>query len=222
MASLTTLTLFNYRGFGKKLWAFGQMQFAHARLQHIPGLRFYKLMGSGAGNGFSLKPDWSTYALLAIWESDQHAEDFFKSDAYRPFVVQSESQTRLHLRALKAHGEWDGKQPFELNGNRVEGDCIAVLTRATIVKRKLFSFWKNVPAVSRSINNYPGLVLSKGIGEWPVVQQATISVWETRDAMVDYAYNNPLHTEVIKKTRQLGWYKEELFAEFEVIDLLHY
>ena len=30
---------------------------------------FFKLMGTGGGNGFSLKPDFGTYAFLGVWES---------------------------------------------------------------------------------------------------------------------------------------------------------
>jgi hypothetical protein len=41
------------------------MQLGHAF--HIEGLVFYKLLGSGAENGFSSKPNFGTYALLCIW-----------------------------------------------------------------------------------------------------------------------------------------------------------
>ena len=32
--------------------------------------------------------------------------------------------------------------------------------------------------------------------------------------MMDYAYQNPKHREVVALTRQLNWYKEEMFARF--------
>jgi hypothetical protein len=32
--------------------------------------------------------------------------------------------------------------------------------------------------------------------------------------MMDYAYKNKNHREVVQLTRKLGWYKEELFARF--------
>jgi len=32
--------------------------------------------------------------------------------------------------------------------------------------------------------------------------------------MLDYAYKNPKHKEVVQLTRKLNWYKEELFARF--------
>jgi hypothetical protein len=59
------------------------------------------------------------------------------------------------------------------------------------------------------------LVFSKGIGEFPLLMQATFSLWKSAESMMDYAYKNPKHTEMVKKTRELGWYSEELFARFE-------
>ncbi|MCB0555957.1 MAG: hypothetical protein KDD02_20595, partial [Phaeodactylibacter sp.] len=44
--------------------------------------------------------------------------------------------------------------------------------------------------------------------------QATFSLWENSQFMKQYAYQSPQHQEVIRRTRQLGWYKEELFARF--------
>jgi hypothetical protein len=32
--------------------------------------------------------------------------------------------------------------------------------------------------------------------------------------MIDYAYKNEKHKEVVRLTRKLKWYKEELFARF--------
>ena len=68
--------------------------------------------------------------------------------------------------------------------------------------------------MSQSLESYQGLALSIGVGEWPLIQQATISIWKTQAEMMDYAYKNQKHKEVVKLTRQLKWYKEELFARF--------
>jgi hypothetical protein len=89
-----------------------------------------------------------------------------------------------------------------------------VLTRASIRFRKLWSFWSKVGTVSQSLSGYDGLVLSIGVGEWPFIQQATISIWQTQAEMMNYAYKNPKHREVVLLTRKLNWYKEEMFARF--------
>jgi hypothetical protein len=41
-------------------------------------------------------------------------------------------------------------------------------------------FWSKVGSVSQSLEGYDGLVLSIGVGEWPLIQQATISIWKTQ------------------------------------------
>jgi hypothetical protein len=91
---------------------------------------------------------------------------------------------------------------------------VVVLTRATIRLSKLYYFWKRVGNVSSTLENYDGLALSIGVGEWPLIQQATLSVWKTQTEMMDYAYKNQKHREVVQLTRKLNWYKEELFARF--------
>ena len=45
--------------------------------------------------------------------------------------------------------------------------------------------------------------------------QATFSLWSNAEAMMNYAYKNPKHAEMVKKTRELNWYSEELFARFK-------
>lgn len=61
---------------------------------------------------------------------------------------------------------------------------------------------------------HPGLIFSVGIGELPLIQQATFSIWENIEAMTDYAYKSPQHKKVIQMTQKINWYKEELFARF--------
>ena len=59
-----------------------------------------------------------------------------------------------------------------------------------------------------------GRIFSIGIGELPIIQQATFSLWQDAKKMMDYAYKSQFHSEVVQKTRALGWYSEELFARF--------
>jgi hypothetical protein len=59
------------------------------------------------------------------------------------------------------------------------------------------------------------LIYTKGIGEAPLVQMATFSIWESLDALKNFAYTSPEHKEAIRKTRQIDWYKEEMFARFQ-------
>jgi len=55
-----------------------------------------------------------------------------------------------------------------------------------------------------------------GIGEAPVGLQGTFSVWRDAAALKTFAYDGDTHAAVIARTRETGWYAEELFARFAV------
>jgi hypothetical protein len=215
MNQITTCTFFKLEGLRNKLWAFTQMQFGHKSIKGADGLVFYKLLGSGAKNGFSVIPNFGTYVLLCVWKSEEAANQFLTTKNYlKKYQSKSTEYFTVYAQAAEVHGKWDGMQPFEQSAQLVADKPVMVLTRATIRFSKLLSFWSKVGKVSKSLENYTGLVLSIGVGEWPLIQQATLSVWKTKAEMMDYAYKNQHHKEVVQLTRKLNWYNEEMFARF--------
>ena len=94
---------------------------------------------------------------------------------------------------------------------------VAIITRATLRLSRLISFWKSVPAASAAIEGAKGVKYFKGIGEWPFIQQATLSLWDSFDSVKNFAYSSKIHTDIIKKTRKQKWYSEDLFARFQVL-----
>jgi heme-degrading monooxygenase HmoA len=200
------------------MWAFAQMQFAHFFIKKSQGLIFYKLMGSGRDIGFSLFPDWEVYAFLGVWEDEQAANNFFKhSEIYKRYQEMSSEQWTVFMKPMQTKGFWSGGNPFtpssDLDANN---PLIAVITRATIKTNKLLKFWRFVPISQMPIQRgCQGLIYTKGVGEVPVIQMATFSVWESFDSLKQYAYNSVEHREAIKKTQQIDWYKEEMFTRFQ-------
>jgi hypothetical protein len=215
MSQITTSTFFKVATFSTKWWAFTQMQLGHRGMKQVAGLTFYKILGSGAKNGFSAIPNFGTYVLFCVWESEAFATAFFEENTFfKNYQKRSSEHVTAYLNSAEAHGFWDGTQPFQKNATLAKDKPVVVLTRARIRFRKLWSFWSKVGTVSQSLEGYDGLVLSIGVGEWPLIQQATISIWKTQAEMMDYAYKNPRHKEVVLLTRKLNWYQEELFARF--------
>ncbi len=214
---ITTLTFFKYQGIYNKVWAFGMMQFAHGSLANIDGQQFYKLMGSGKGMGFNPLPDWSVYALLQIWETEAQADTFFEQSQLMQRYRNHSTGHRIHyMKNIVARGKWSGKNPFvvhpELDPNNPQ---LAIITRATIKLSKLYPFWKYVPTSQKRLLNNPDLIYTKGIGEMPIIQMATFSLWKNREAVQQFAYKSKEHATAIKMTRELDWYSEELFARFQ-------
>lgn len=91
---------------------------------------------------------------------------------------------------------------------------VGVLTRGAINWNRLHRFWQHVPVTSRAIEGASGVLGSIGVGELPLVRQATLSFWESTQAMQDFAYRSSEHRHVVRKTREEEWYSEDLFARF--------
>ena len=216
MSQVTTLTFFRYSNLKSKLWAFGNMQFAHSPLSKVAGLQMYKLMGSGK-EGFNPLPDWSVYGLLQIWEDEAAADTFFTtSTLMKSYLGKCDERWTIYMKNTMAKGEWAGKNPFlKSESVDVSNPYIAVITRATIKPKMLIRFWKYVPTSRKPLAGNAGLIFTRGIGEVPFLQMATFSIWRDKESLMNFAYASKEHQIAIQKTRQLNWYIEELFSRFQ-------
>jgi heme-degrading monooxygenase HmoA len=187
-----------------------------------PGLCFGKMLGSGAGQGFSIWPDWGTYAWFTVWENPESAEAFWSNDPmFQDLLGYATSVYGWEARPLRGHGTWNGQQPFAFPeaGVRTAGS-VAVLTRASIARKQALRFWWNVPRASRGVQDQPGLRYAKGVGEYPLVEQATMSVWNSADELDAFAYRSRQHAPMVQKTRKHQWYSEEMFIRMEVLNVI--
>mgnify|MGYP001796196533 CR=1 FL=1 len=216
---VTTVTLFRFRGFWMRFWAFRQMVLAYGPLRTTPGLRFVKVLGTGRGRGFHPAPNWGVYSILATWESRDDAERALAGDGkigeYRDRSVEHYT---LYLEATRCHGTWDGIEPFEPALGAPSPAPLGVLTRATIRPSRLWAFWRSVPAVSAMVAGQAPLRLSLGLGERPIVGLMTFSLWDDGDSMRSYAYRAGEHRETMRLAKRDGWFAEDLFVRFRVID----
>ncbi|GAB3328730.1 hypothetical protein GCM10027299_31310 [Larkinella ripae] len=182
------------------------------------GLRFQKMMG--CGKNFGLMPDFSAYVFLGVWNDEEAARFFFQSRRWQHVCRNTEEVGTLYLRPLRSHGFWDGQNPFEpSSGPRTNagGFPVAVLTRATLRLAALPDFWRHIPQARQRLEAHvDDVLLALGVGEKPLVQQCTISVWKDEKAIEQFAYRQSGHKEVVRRTRERRWYSEELFARFAV------
>ena len=211
--SVTTFSLFRFPP-RQQWWALSQMGLK-SLLNPLPkGIIFGKMLGCGR-RGFSMLPDFSQYGLIAQWQNQSDAERFFSSKALQTYLAHTVESYTVQMVPLQSHGLWDGHNPF----TPVEAPLhyhgpIVVLTRASIRLGKLLSFWRHVPHTQLAAQEAVGLKMAVGLGEIPLVQQATVSIWENVEAIKKFAYQSGFHKEVVKKTHQQHWYREELFARF--------
>ncbi|MDB5242977.1 MAG: spheroidene monooxygenase [Spirosoma sp.] len=231
--SIATISVFRYKPLAR-FSAFANMGRVLLQPLQANGLTFSKLMGSGIN--FGLIPDFSTYVFFGVWNDNKTAGNLPKTDLYQHLSEGTEQRATLYLQLQRAHGLWDGQDPFSANTEQpgqsrrpsisahdslptnTTNNPVAVLTRATIRTRALPDFWRYVPlARQRLTDQADNLLFGIGIGEVPIVQQCTVSVWRNPAAIERYAYRQSGHKEVIRLTRERNWYSEELFARFSVL-----
>jgi hypothetical protein len=214
--TFATFQLFRVSGLGQQLRALKDMGLRSAQqVKDLPV--FGRHMGSGSGSGFSMWPDWSSFAFIAVWRNRDTAEAHLSGDNYTlPWANYCEESLQLLLSCTQVHGAWDGSQPLSV-GREYSGGPLAVLTRAKVRLSRAHRFWRYVPQAGRAIEAAQGCQFTKGIGEWPLMMQATLSIWDSSDALHRFAYEDREHREIVEMTRKEKWYSEELFARFEIL-----
>ncbi|MBE0662390.1 MAG: spheroidene monooxygenase [Bacteroidales bacterium] len=188
-----------------------QMRLSVSPMRKMEGLQFFKPLGTGSGTGYSMWPDFSVYGLLAVWKSHEQANSYLESQLFRNFVNNSVEQYTIFLTPISSHGSWSGFNKWEFADADTTSSLICVLTRASLRKRFLFRFLRLVPRISAELINHQGLIFSKGIGEYPVFEQATFSIWENASCL-DAFVGKPNHMEAIRKAREHSGFKEEMFT----------
>ena len=213
---IVTLSFFRFARWPARAWALGMMGATRAALPHVPGIGFWKLCGSGTGEGFTPRPNWSVYAILATWTDAQAArQQIENASIFNRYRDRAEEDWTVILETASARGEWSG-QPFYPTGKPIDGP-LAALTRATVKPSVATRFWGRVPDISRMIGSDPNVAFKIGIGEVPLLHQVTFSIWPDTRAMAAFARENGPHAEAIRAVRDGNWFSEELYARFAVL-----
>ena len=199
-------------------FALSRMALNRRAVRNFPGVTFAKLLGCGTGNRFTPSDaDPLRWGLLVAIDENQ-VEVFDKSAVVTKWRANSYSEFRALLSPISSHGQWSKREPFSVSTKSGDGAIVAI-TRARISFLGNFRFWKAVPPVTTSLHNSPGLISAIGIGEAPIGLQGTFSLWESAQALRDFAYKGEAHAQVIADTKKYQWYSEELFARFAVLEL---
>lgn len=185
------------------------------RLRGTPGLRFWRLLGTGRGDDTAPSSDLARSALFAVWDDEQHLDTFLDTDPVAARWRRAEESWQVRLRGIGGHGTWRGVDVLDrLVPGTAEGR-VAIVTHADIRPRSWREFSRASRVVNDEVRAADGLLAVVGIGEAPILRLGTFSLWESLDSVRAFATRQPEHRTVIRRTRSDGWYGEELFARFE-------
>ncbi len=197
------------------LKAFGLLRFA---LRKLPaGVLFARAMGCGKGVAFSILPDWSRYAVMLECGTAYDEERLCNMESFTSLRRAAKVHRRIELKPVRKKGAWDGRDPFELRQDDGKEGRVAVLTRASIALPRIPLFIQQSREATQALQAAPGLVFSLGMGEYPLMRQATFSIWESDADMVAYAYKDARHVAAIAAKARQSMFTEEMFVRFRIV-----
>lgn len=193
----------------------GAARLSFMRMQDVG---FWKLCGSGTGEGFTPRPNTAVWAILATWPDLETARrNINEAPVYRRWSRRAAESWTILLEPTSVRGEWAGEVPFTPTDLPSTGPVVA-LTRATMRASTFLRFWRRVPDISAVIGQDPNVIFKIGIGEVPLLHQVTFSIWPNAEAMANFARGDGPHGRAIRAVRAEGWFREELYARFRIVE----
>jgi len=115
---------------------------ARRMMPRVLGIGFWKLCGSGTGEGFTPVPNTGVYAILATWPDHATAErQTAQADVFRRYARHAAEVWTVFLTPVSARGAWAGENPFRPADDPGTGP-LAALTRATLRPARALRFWR--------------------------------------------------------------------------------
>ena len=198
---------------GSRAWGYARFVVGRFDLYRVPGLGFFKVLGSGHDSGFGLRPSLSRQGLFCVFDDGAAAETFLD---HSPVVAAYRAHAREYfavtLRTFSSRGSWAGTA-LPVSVAAPSDGPIAALTRASIRPAAARSFWRRAPATEASLQQAPGCLLAAGLGEAPVFRQATFSLWDNAQSMDAYARSGA-HLQAIQAAYAQRYFSESMFVRF--------
>jgi len=215
------LSIFHFESVLDRLWVIGQMAWARAPLAVMPDLKFYKLLGSGTGEGFTPKPNTAVWGIFTVWPDEATARrQITNQSLFKQWRAKSDEHWTVYLNPISAKGLWGGKVPFtadNYDSNATPDGPIVALTRAQVKLGSATRFWSRAPNISQMVGADPNVVFKIGMGETPLFYQMTFSIWPDGQSMAAFARGNTYHGKAIQSAYSEQWLVEYFFARFRLL-----
>ncbi|MFO1328693.1 MAG: spheroidene monooxygenase [Rubrivivax sp.] len=197
-------------------WGLSRLALRSFAIGRAPGMRFARVLGSGRDGGFGLVPSVHRQGLVAFFDDLDQAQAFAYGNAGVQRCRERAQESWLGLmRATSARGSWAGVG-LAPSLVPVSGAPVAALTRASIRPGSAARFWSHSPPAQAGLAQARGCRVAVGLGEAPVLRQATFSLWDDQAAMDAYARSGA-HAQAIRGAWREGWFAESMFARLVLV-----
>lgn len=212
-----SMTFFKFNGILNQIWGMTLLLSLKFNFSKYDQFEFFKLLGAGSGLGYRAWPKFGVIGVFMIWKSAEGAKEFFESKTFKRIQETCKEQFTVLMQPTSSRGTWSGFGNWRILDNEKDPKgIVCALTRATIKKKYLIDFWKMVPTISKTQKDYRGLIFSQGVGEVPILEQTTFTIWESVQSMEEFAYNT-FHGKAVQRVRQANGFKEQMFTRFKPI-----
>ena len=215
---------------GHRSWAWRRLVQGPGSLGPQAGMRFCRLMGSGANGGFGLRPSTSHQGIVALFEDIAQAEAFATGQTLQAYRDRSEHSWVGQLSIASARGCWGGRPWVPTSTTQLDGLAapvnaadtpmplapLAALTRASIRPGRALRFWRHAPAAQAQMAQARGCLLAVGLGEAPLLRQCTFSLWSDLEAMRAYA-GQGAHRQAVEQVQAHDLFSESLFLRMQLL-----
>ena len=199
-------------------WAWSRLVLGRWPLRAVPGLAFAKVLGSGVGGGFGVRPSGTHQGLYLVFEDEASARSFVdRSALLESYREHAQDCCIAVLRASSSKGSWSGAA-IEPTVLAPTAGPVAALTRASIRPRHARAFWRLSPPAEAALAAAPGCRLAAGLGEAPLLRQATFSLWTDVAAMDAYARSGA-HQQAIRTAYAGDFFSESMFVRFVPVSI---
>jgi len=204
-------------------WGWLRLVAGASPYKDLPGLTTAKVMGSGHGGGFSLRPSATHQGLICTFSHLDWAQKFLESTWVQAYRERARELWSGVLAVQSARGHWDRQAWLPTTADALQGQTqaqgpFAVLTRASIVPTKAMAFWRYAPAAQASLGQSGGCLLAMGLGEAPLVRQCTFSLWQDTATMLQYAHQGA-HQLASAAAYKHQFFSESMFVRMQVLHM---
>jgi spheroidene monooxygenase len=215
-----------------RAWGWVRVVQGSSGLKDTSGLLFSKVMGSGHGGGFGLRPSGSHQGLVCLFEDEAAATQFCRGSQVQAIIDHAREHWLGMLAVTSARGQWD-QQAWEVTPQRClsvaeeaplelgADEPVAVLTRGSIRPAKAVAFWRYAPGAQAELDADPACHLAMGLGEAPLLRQCTFSLWRNTASMLGYAHGGA-HKLAINAAYKNDYFSESMFVRMRVLAMSGY